>query len=254
MAEFEGGAPLAQAGVDAAEASAGVSLTVLWSVISVETSGAGFLADRRPKILFERHVFHGLTGGRFDRAAPDLSNRIPGGYGAGGANQYARLERAIALDRAAALQSASWGLGQILGENFSDTGFADVETMVAACVEGEDGQLLAMARFIKSKGWDANLRAGDWRGFAAHYNGPDYAANNYDGLLQHFHNLYASSGPPDLDVRAAQIWLTYKGYAPGTVDGRMGPATAAAIRAFQTAQGLTPTGAVDAALLTALAA
>ncbi|MGG7377547.1 N-acetylmuramidase domain-containing protein, partial [Escherichia coli] len=42
----------------------------MWAVIHVESSGAGYQADRRPKILFERHVFHRLTGGRFDAAHP----------------------------------------------------------------------------------------------------------------------------------------------------------------------------------------
>jgi hypothetical protein len=31
-------------------------LPVLWSVVVVETSGCGFLPDRRPRILFERRI------------------------------------------------------------------------------------------------------------------------------------------------------------------------------------------------------
>ena len=29
-----------------------------WTVLAVETSGCGFLPDRRPQILYERHFFH----------------------------------------------------------------------------------------------------------------------------------------------------------------------------------------------------
>ena len=32
-----------------------------------------------------RHIFYRQTNGRFDHAAPDMSNAEPGGYGAGGA-------------------------------------------------------------------------------------------------------------------------------------------------------------------------
>ena len=84
----------------------------IWAVLSVETSGCGYLPDRRPQILYERHIFHRLTNGKFDDG--DISDPAPGGYGPRGAPQYDRLNRAILKDRAAALQSASWGLGQIM--------------------------------------------------------------------------------------------------------------------------------------------
>src|SRR2546423_444942 len=127
MAEFIGlGTPLTQRGINIAAASLGVGAAELWAVISVETSGCGFLPDKRPKILFERHLFHRLTDGEFDGTNPDISDPTAGEFGAAGAHQHDRLAEAIGLDRAAALQSASWGFGQILGENFAAAGFADV--------------------------------------------------------------------------------------------------------------------------------
>jgi peptidoglycan hydrolase-like protein with peptidoglycan-binding domain len=57
---------------------------------------------------------------------------------------------------------------------------------------------------------------------------------------------------PDLRVRAAQIYLTYKGFAPGAIDGIMGSATAAAIRRFQHSTGASQTGIVDDALIAQL--
>jgi hypothetical protein len=72
---FEGaGKPLSDAGLARAANELGVQLPALWAVMTVETKGCGFLADRRPQILFERHVFRKRTNGRFDAAAPDLSN------------------------------------------------------------------------------------------------------------------------------------------------------------------------------------
>ena len=73
---FEGkGRPLSESGVTQAGATLNVGLPALWAVMTVETKGCGFLPDRRPLILFERHVFHRLTQGRFAKDAPDLMVR-----------------------------------------------------------------------------------------------------------------------------------------------------------------------------------
>src|SRR5690242_21912689 len=116
--QFRGSAlPVDASGLQSALDTLGVGAAELWSIIHVETSGCGFLADRRPKILFERHVFSARTNHVYDAKYPEISNRTPGGYGASGAFQYQRLQRAMALDRHAALISTSWGLGQVMGFN-----------------------------------------------------------------------------------------------------------------------------------------
>ena len=226
----------------------------MWAVLSAETSGCGFLPDRRPKILFERHIFHALTGGAYDRSHPGISQPTAGGYGAGGAPQYTRLAAALALDREAALQSASWGIGQVMGENFRAAGFASVGAMATAMAESEDNQLAAMAAFIGASGLSQPLSRRDWTGFAAGYNGPDYAKNNYDGVLRQFYTHFAPGRLPDMTVRAVQVWLTYRQFDPKGIDGAMGKDTEAAIRAFQSQHGLDPTGTIDGALLAALSA
>jgi hypothetical protein len=43
------------------------------AVNEVEAPSGGFEPDGRPRILFEGHVFHRNTGGRFDKIAPTLS-------------------------------------------------------------------------------------------------------------------------------------------------------------------------------------
>ena len=80
----------------------------------------------------------------------------------------------------AALQSASWGIGQIMGENFSAAGFPDVETMVAAMVDSENAQLDAFRSFLQSNRLSGPLQAHDWASFARGYNGPNFAMNQYD--------------------------------------------------------------------------
>lgn len=149
--EFSGnGSPLNEAGLENTSELIGSDAASIWTVISVETSGAGFLADKRPKILFERHIFSRETGHQYDESHPDTSNPSPGGYGAIGAYPYERLEAAIALNRETALKSASWGLVQIMGFNCQAAGFQDVEEMAIGMKDSENVQLSAMMTFLKS--------------------------------------------------------------------------------------------------------
>ncbi len=238
---------LSKEGFAAAAQSLSVNAQEIWAVLAVETSGCGFLADRRPEILFERHYFHRLTGGRFDDG--DISAPQAGGYGPGGASQYERLARAIAKDRTAALQSTSWGLGQVMGENFAQAGFADVETMVAAMCDSEDSQLAAVAAFLRATHLDLPLQAHDWASFAAGYNGPSFAKNHYDVSLRGEFQKYSFGMMPDLDLRAAQLYLTFCGFDPGPVDGILGSRTRAALIDFQNQQGMPTTGEVSDAVL-----
>ena len=85
------------------------------AVVLVETPGGAFDSKGRPVVLYERHLFRKHTKGRYDRTHPDLSGPpyAKSGYGALSI-QYKKLERAYALDPAAALKSASWGRFQIL--------------------------------------------------------------------------------------------------------------------------------------------
>jgi N-acetylmuramidase/Putative peptidoglycan binding domain len=244
--------PLTQDGLETSAELIDIDLPTIWAVIFTETSGCGFFSDGRPKILFERHVFHRLTGGRFDADDPDVSQPTPGGYGSGGAHQYDRLTAAILLDRQAALQSASWGLGQIMGENWHAAGFTNVEDMVTRMVAGEDMQFRAMASFIKSQGVDVSLRSQNWASFARVYNGPNFAANNYDSHLRHFHDTFAAGPLPELRVRALQILLMFKGFDPGTIDGVMGPKTRDALRGFEASNEGPSDPLIDDALLNRL--
>ena len=121
--------------IEGAAAKLGCPVAAVRAVIDVESRG-GFLADKRPKILFERHYFCRLTKGAFSSKAPDISATKWGGY-KGGAAEYDRLQRAVALDRECALRSASWGAFQIMGDNFRACGFDSVGKFVEAMVAGE---------------------------------------------------------------------------------------------------------------------
>jgi len=233
-----------------------IDLPSLWSVMAVETSGCGYLPDRRTKILFERHKFSEFTDHRFDASYPDISNRRAGGYGASGANQYVRLQRAMQLDASAALRATSWGLGQVMGFHAERLGYADVAAMVAAFTESEDRQITAMADFIRIEKLDGLLGARNWAKFAARYNGASYQVNDYDGKLARYYARYATGPLPDLLVRAVQMGLTLLALpgipSPGIVDGWYGENTQHAVVAFQLSQQLEPTGRPDEATMAQL--
>lgn len=199
-------------------------------MLAVETSCCGYLPDRRPQILYERHIFHRLTDGRYDDG--DISDPTAGGYGGIGTHQYERLNSAMTRNREIALQSASWGIGQIMGENFAAAGYNSVENLVAAMLQSEDDQLAAMANFLISRKLHFVLQAHDWGAFALRYNGPDYANNLYDLRLNDAYRKYSAGLLPDLNARAAQLYLTYLGFDPGPVDGMPGRRTLSALADF----------------------
>jgi hypothetical protein len=160
------------------------------AVAEVESGGSGFLPDGRPAILYEAHIFHRATGGKHagktDSKGKALSsptwNRSL--YGATGGWQHTRYEAARALDADAANRACSWGTFQILGDNFRACGFDNSQEFVDAMWNGGAGAHLdAFVNFIKTNKLDGPLRAKDWRAFAKGYNGPAYAANQYDSKM-----------------------------------------------------------------------
>lgn len=170
----------------------------LWAVSKVESGAQGaFLPSGEPVILYERHLFHELTGGKFDGARAAgvdqefsvLSSASPGGHGPVSA-QHAKLAAAQKLDRGAALMSCSWGLYQVLGKNHWLCGFGTrqgdggLQRFVNAMCRSADDHLRALVVFLRrdDRLVDA-LRDRDWPAFACAYNGPRYADRGYDQRL-----------------------------------------------------------------------
>lgn len=155
------------------------------AVLEVESNGVGFLQDGRVRILFEAHHFSRLTGGKYNLTHPHISSekwnkalyKSPTG-------EWIRLNEAMTLDKKAALQSASYGLGQIMGFNYSLAGYADVETMVIDFSKSEFFQFKGMLTFIKNnRVMYGALRNKQWALFASLYNGKRYKDNKYDTKL-----------------------------------------------------------------------
>lgn len=163
-----------------------VELAAIKAVVDVESNGEAFLPDGRPKILFEAHHFSRLTKHKYDATHPRISSRKWNRkLYQGGTKEHFRLEEAVKLDRQAALQSASWGMFQIMGFNFAACGFQTVQKFVNAIYKGEDEQFKAFCTFLLNN--PRMLRAlqrKKWDQFADAYNGPGYKLNRYDTKLE----------------------------------------------------------------------
>ena len=186
-------------------ATIGAGEDILHVFIEVETRGTGFDKHGRPIILFEPHVFYrNLRGTKRRQAVEAGLAYLKWGERPYPKDSYPRLLEAIKIDETAALKSCSWGMGQLLGENHVDCGYATVQDMVRAFCEDEDNHLEAMVNFIIAKRLDDDLRrieakadrgevvtAADWIPVVRVYNGKGFARNDY-------HN------------RAARAWIRWR--------------------------------------------
>ncbi len=262
----------------------GVGEDELHAVLDVETSGGAWDRQGRPKILFEPHVFYrNLSGAERTNAVKAGLAYPKWGEKPYPADSYPRLVQAIAIDETAALKAASWGLGQILGENFHMAGFDTPQAMVLAFLDDAEPQLNAMVSFIIAAGLDDDIRRHDWSGFARGYNGAGYAKNRYhlklatafakwakikdtpwtpaDAIAAANDNAAIDASPVALSrgdkgdgVTELQGQLRTAGFFDGPVNGSFGPLTEAAVRAFQKARGLNADGWAGIKTMAALTA
>ena len=168
----------------------------LKAVVEVEASGKGFIGDV-PKILYEPHIMHRLLTKKnyitirnnLMKAHPNLCYPRWGTYKYGAESiQHKRLEIASQFNRDTALESCSWGLGQVMGFHWKSLGYESLQAFINDMYESEAKQLEAMIRFIKVNGLLLALKNKDWVKFAKGYNGSGYAKNKYHIKLA---NTYA---------------------------------------------------------------
>ena len=165
----------------------GIETACLRAVIEVECKGSGFNADGTPVILFERHVMRqrliannrDLDLANMLKERPDLCSKSTGAYGLYSA-QHGRLNAAAQYHRKSALESASWGIGQVMGYHWEALGYPSLQAFINAMYKDEAEQLDAMCRYIKVNNLINALKNKDWKAFAKGYNGQSYAKNSYD--------------------------------------------------------------------------
>ena len=163
------------------------------AVAYVESGGrSGFMKDGyTPKILFEGHWFHKLTKGKFttdENKNISYPRWIRTYYRQ---DQHLRLQKAVDLDKDAALKSASWGKFQVMGFNYKIAGFDTLQEFINAMYKSERGHLMAFVSFVKHRRIDDELRDKDWAGFAYVYNGSGFAKNEYDKKMAAAYKKYS---------------------------------------------------------------
>lgn len=259
-----------------------VSPAALMAVVEVESGGratAEICGKREPVIRFEGHYFDRFLKGdaRLEARQLGLSNPKAGAVKnpRSQSGRWDLLNKAIRINRTAALSSVSWGVGQVMGSHWQWLGYGSADALVAQARSGIVGQIELMVRYIEKAGLVPALQAQDWAGFARRYNGPAYAKNKYDtkmaqAFARHAKRLASQSGEEDrpvllppaadgvmgfgsrgLDVKTVQKALTGKGYVV-VADGLYGLITARVVRQFQRDHMLAETGVlgdVEQALL-----
>jgi hypothetical protein len=227
------------------------------AVTQVEARGSGFDVKNRPIILFEPHVFYRNLAGAERQRAVDAGLAYakwqPGHYPATQDGRYDQIARASAINEASALMAASWGIGQVLGENYKICGYRSPQDLVSRCVVSEGGQLDVMVAFIVGRGLGKYLATKNWAGFADGYNGSGYAENRYDVKLGRAYGaLEAGSSPAYNPLSDGLLSVGDKGDVVNVlqtalgahVDGDFGPMTEQSVRVFQKEHGLTVDGKV----------
>lgn len=248
----------------------GVELAALVAIVEVESAGKIFARVNGldvPVIRWEGHYFYRLTkNGIRDRAVKEgLASPQAGAIGnpSSQAARYDMLSRAAMVDAAAAYQSISIGVGQVMGVHYASLGFESPEAMFQRAAEGLAGQVDLMIRFIDKNELVDEIRRKDWSAFARAYNGPAYARNGYHTKMEaayrralgriagsHTDGMDAGSasgmlrlGSKGAGVREVQRLLVRAGY-PLKVDGDFGPATKEAVKVFQAENALDVDGVV----------
>ena len=161
-------------------AEIGVGEDEIHAFLEVEALGRGFDNQNRPKMLFEPHIFYRkLSGDQRNRAVGQGLAYQKWGTRKYPKDSYPRLIKAMKINPRAALESASWGLGQVMGFNALAAGFSSAKEMVVAFMQSEARQLEGAISFIKTNHLDDDLRRHDWDGFAKGYNGSAYKKHGY---------------------------------------------------------------------------
>lgn len=167
----------------------GCTVRQLLAVAEVESSGGGFDAAGRPKILWERHYFWK----RLQLRIPLISDPVPGGYtldaNRNGVNDsWEKLADAACRAPAAAFESASWGKFQIMGAWWDKLGYSSAAEFAWTMRESEAAHFEALARYVEQFGLIGAIRAIDGNpancvAFARGYNGKGFAKFNYDSRI-----------------------------------------------------------------------
>lgn len=169
----------------------GIDPATILALTEIESGGRFFHSvngRQEPAIRFEGHYF--------DRRLNDTTRKLARNAGISSpvagrirnpASQQQRWEllaRAMKFNYQAALESTSWGIGQVMGAHWQWLSYDSIDEFVKIVRSGVQGQIDVMLRYIVKADLIDTLSAQDWSSFARRYNGPNYAKNQYDLKLE----------------------------------------------------------------------
>lgn len=278
--------PRVVAGCRAASLKYKVPLATVIGIVQQESAGKFFAivhGEERPVVRWEGHYFEKrLTSPQLMLAhAARLASPKVGGIG-NPASQEARWDKliqpAMRINRQAAIESVSWGLGQVMGSHWKRLEFESADAFLTYVSQGIVEQIDVMMRYCQEFGLIDDMQRGDIEGFVRGYNGPgavasysasirklivaaarDYKSDggSIDGVpVNNVADAKAKStmlrsGVKGPRVREAQELLHRAGHAV-EVDGDFGPATKRAVEAFQKKNNLTADGIIGPATMRVL--
>lgn len=160
-----------------------IDSAVLGAVIVVESGASGFVNDK-VKIRFENHIFVRRAGHsdlfsyssekawkdhKFRRSVNESWEDV---HVNGQSGEYNAFDFAKSLNKKAAYESISMGLGQIMGFNHSASGYSSAEEMYDGFNIGHKSQINGMISFIKANNAMVEaLQKNDYETFVTRYNG-----------------------------------------------------------------------------------
>ena len=229
----------------------------LAAMVEVESNGKIF-ADvggvQRPLILFEPHVFYRrLKGDERDRAVKaGLAYPSQGSkpYPKAQEARWTQIEQGALINTDEAYQSASYGVGQVMGYHWKALGYDSLQAFLDTMFSGVGGQIDAMLRYCRVNHLLDDLREGRWLSLARGYNGKKYAtsyAKKLETAAAKFGGAAAGRdgtlrlGATGARVRELQALLNRAGHKV-EVDGDFGPATKQALKVFQLQHDLVADG------------
>lgn len=235
------------------------------AVIDVESGGKAFTTVRDrfgativfPLMRWEGHYFYRLLSfEKRDRAVREGLANPRAGRIKNPRSQQARFDlfmRACEIDRAAAIESCSWGVGQVMGTHWRKLDLASAEDLYRQAASGLSGQIELIFDYCEAFGLIDELQAGQWSAFARGYNGPGYRSNRYDTKLSAAAKRHGSGAPVSdgmlrmgsngARVRELQTLLVRAGFGL-KVDGDFGPSTKTAVTRLQKAAKIQVDGVV----------
>ena len=149
--------------------------------------------------MFEGHVFwkqlkkHGMNPKDYTQENRDiLYSKWTTVHYRGGLAEHDRLERAKHIHEEAALESASWGLFQIMGYHYENLNYPTIENFVSRMSRHERNHLEAFGRYVVANNLVRYLKNLEWESFARRYNGSGYKKNKYHIKLAKAYAKYSS--------------------------------------------------------------